>query len=376
MANTGLNEGLVSGGGGIRCALAGRCSGCGWIERSYESQRAEKLGLLRAGLREAGYAVEPLFFECGEWAARDRVDLTLEEGRLGLFANGERSVIPMSACPMMSERLENWLKAFAADLPPQIKRGSVRLRVAPSGARGIWLDFANLDVKALLDEATWLKRLYGESAVEIGQKRKRLVMKDGSLRLADPVLEPWFETYTPQPVPLLCAIGSFTQPGFAANRVLVGRVAELAEKSGVRSWLELGAGIGNFTVALAGRGHSVVALEMDGLAVQALQANTKSLGERVRVLAGDYRRPKFLEHAGDCEGLLCDPPRSGLGPFLNALSQLPRARTFIYVSCFLDSFLTDCRALKAAGYELRAAEIVDQFPQSPHFETVALFVKS
>lgn len=369
-----VSRDTVSGSGSI-CALAGRCSGCAWIGRSAGAQRDEKVRALREGLESCGIKLEPAYMACGEWATRDRADLTLENGRLGLFEIGGREVIGMTACPMMSQTLEDWLKAFLGDLPPVVRRGSIRLRVSPEGRRGIWLDFANLDIKALLDERLWLERLLQTAAVEIGQKRKRLAVKEGALKLVDPILEPWFETYTPAAVPLRCAVGSFTQPGFAANRALVTSVARMVEETGARRWLELGAGIGNFTVALAGRGHSVIALEIEGLAVEALTLNTQNLKERVRVLPGDFRRPRFLDQAAGCDGILCDPPRSGLGPFIDALSQVKEARHLVYVSCFLESFLNDALALKAQGYELSAIEIVDQFPQSPHFESVARFSK-
>src|SRR5207248_3100271 len=145
------------------------------------------------------------------------------EMRLGLYGMGSREVVDLQECPMMTEPLENWFKEFHKRAPP-IKKGSVRLRVSPQGERGVWLDFANQDVKKLFDEKTYLQWLSENAFVEIGQRRKALVWRDGQPKLVDPVLKPWFETYDAnlQAIPLYGPVGGFSQTGFAANRELVG----------------------------------------------------------------------------------------------------------------------------------------------------------
>jgi 23S rRNA (uracil1939-C5)-methyltransferase len=334
---------------------------------------------------------QPQITTVSDGRTRDRTDLTLEDRdgtlHLGLNEIETRRTLDMPACPQLSTALEAWLQEFRKSLPPAVKKGSLRLRVSPKGERGIWLDFANSDVKNLFDQKIWLEELLQKAFVEVGQRRKHLVKDGDRLRLKDPEPQAWFETYVGgKAIPLWCAVGSFTQPGFAVNQALVRAVTEAVDASNLGNWLELFSGIGNFTLPLlANSDHRVTAYEIDELAVVSLHQTVKSLEaqspettvhERLTLTQGDaYRHlPELL----DFEGLLVDPPRSGLKQTLAHLaktSQATRPKILIYVSCFEESLSADAAQLQELGYKLEAIQGIDQFPQSPHCEWVAKFTR-
>jgi 23S rRNA (uracil1939-C5)-methyltransferase len=283
------------------CAVAGICGGCPWIGRPYADQLGAKRAHLRALWREAGLPDpgEVPIASAGEDGLRDRADLAFRRVDgvpvLGLWdLSGER-LVDVGDCPAASPALRAFLATLRAD-PPPIDRASLRLRVSPGGRRGLWIDAANADIKALLDEGAWLRRRLADSVVEMGQRRKPLVDED-RLRLSkDHELLPWFRTWIgDQPVRLYGPVGGFTQAGHAVNRLLVSRAAALAAATGARRWLELGAGHGNFTLPLAAAGE-VVALEIDPLAREGLERAAEEAGlvERVQVLAGDVHRAANL----------------------------------------------------------------------------------
>lgn len=358
----------------LECRYTGRCGGCSWAGRDLNSQYQEKLASVRALFPEVNFVFSP------ENRVRDKVDLVWEEGRLGLYGpraeEGRPAIVDLDACPMMTEPLEAFFRAYRERKPP-IRKGSVRLRVSPAGERGVWLDFANQDVKTLFDEREYLRWLSELAFVEIGQRRKALVWKDGAPKLTDPVLKPWFETYDGEgrAIPLYGPVGGFSQTGFASNRALVAAVAQAAEKSGVRGWLELFCGNGNLTLALATRGFDVEAVEMDELALQglSLSAEKMNLSNPPRVHSKDvYLKSKTLPATGG-RGLLVDPPRAGLRQMLEVLAAADeRPRALIYVSCFTDVFVQDVERLRELGYQVADLVGVDQFPHSPHAEWVAL----
>jgi 23S rRNA (uracil1939-C5)-methyltransferase len=176
-----------------------------------------------------------------------------------------------------------------------------------------------------------------------------------------------------KPAPLYCTIGSFTQPGFAVNRMLVEQALSLVP-AGSRA-AEFGSGIGNFTLPLASKFSHVDAYEVDSLALEGLKRGLSeaNLSDRVSIHEGNFQGEKALalDFAGvDC--LLVDPPRSGLMKFLEPLAKA-RPRTLLYVSCFAESFAADSARLHEFGYHVESASIIDQFPQSQHYEIVALF---
>lgn len=314
---------------------------------------------------------------------RDRADLVWEDGRLGLFGvEGSSTIIDIASCPMMTDELERFLKDFRKKAPPGVKKGSVRLRVSPSGERGVWLDFANVDVKSLLDDKEYLRWLSALAFVEIGQRRKALVWREdlAQWKLTDPVLKPWFETYDKEglPIPLYGPVGGFSQAGFASNRALVTVASEMALSTGENNWLELFSGNGSFTLALASHGLQVEAFEIDDLALQGLAlslAEAPALRDRIRFSRADvYSQEKALPpFAG--RGLLVDPPRSGLRQILDRLRIGDQPSFLLYVSCHSESFASDSRELMALGYRVLNLAAVDQFPHSRHCEWVALFTR-
>ena len=351
----------------LDCAYSGVCGGCAWAGRPLGEQKEEKLNEVRTLFPGADFVYSPLS------RVRDRADLVWEDGRLGLYKLNERSILDIESCAMMSPALEDFFKTYRSRKPP-IGKGSVRLRVSPKGEWGVWLDFANQDVKSLFEEKEYLRWLSSIAFVEIGQRRKHLIWKDDQPKLVDPELRTWSETYAEDgsAIPLYGPVGGFTQSGFEANRALVGAVVELVKKSGVTDWVELFCGNGNFTLALASAGMSIEAVEMDPLALEGLQ---KNLPPNVKLLRADvYLKSKTLSNL-DGRGLLVDPPRAGLREVLSVLEDGNKPSVIVYVSCFTESFLADLGRLESLGYRRQGLQAINQFPHSPHSEWAALLTR-
>ncbi len=362
----------------LNCLYQKQCGGCPTIGTSLGQQVQTK----RQALTELlGINAEDIrWVSVGHEHLRDRVDLTWVKGQgLGLYHIDKYEIVDIENCPMMSESLEAWFKEFRRT-PPPVNKGSIRLRVGPQGQRGVWLDFANVDIKNLLEEKLYLESLLSLAHVEVGQKRKVLGHKDGQLKLLDPEPRVWFQTYIrDEAVDLKCSIGDFTQVSMRANRALVGIVAGYLKNVQAQSIIEFGSGVGNFTLPLSAQFENILAFEMDAHFAQMLEQNLLSLGtrEKVQIYQGDYQRlsEKRQVHFTNIDAVVVDPPRSGLKGFIDPLltsSQKPRH--FIYVSCFPNSLAEDLERLSRVGYRLKDLTVLDQFPHSPHMELVAYLI--
>jgi 23S rRNA (uracil1939-C5)-methyltransferase len=358
----------------IDCQYAGTCLGCPWITREITAQKQEKL----ASVRGISSPEKIKWIDCGTSFLRDRIDLTWENGKLGLYQFGDqRTVLDLEKCVMASEPLQELLSEYRKKIPP-ITRGSVRLRVAPNGQRGVWLDFANVDVKNLFDEREYLKWLSELAIVEIGQRRKRLHWIDGAPKLKDAELFPWFQTFPKdgdQTIPLYGAIAGFTQSGLKGNKKLVTEVLRQVEETGLKEWTEFFAGSGNFSLALGASGYSVKAFELDPLAVEGFERSKQESNSSVEMVRKDLYRKEALSDLENLQGLLIDPPRAGLGRSIEVIEKA-KPLALVYVSCWTESFLTDAEKLKALGYELKELAVVDQFVHSPSSEWVGTFIKA
>jgi tRNA/tmRNA/rRNA uracil-C5-methylase (TrmA/RlmC/RlmD family) len=114
--------------------------------------------------------------------------------------------------------------------------------------------------------------------------------------------------------------------------------------------------------------HSLQGLEL-GLA--ALDAAQRAKVEVVPGPAGDS-----CAAAESVDVVIADPPRKGLdAPLRQRLSAQPPPK-FIYVSCGIESLLSDAAALTAAGLRLTALTAFNLMPYTEHVETVACFERA
>lgn len=376
----------------LACDLAGRCGGCPLLPISLEQQSHLKQQTFLDAWHECGLPMLPsvMLHVPQAQGVRARVDLTLRTGTapdarpvLGFYTRTEKQLLEVTRCPMLNPELDQWLRAFGQDLP-NIAVGSIRLRVSPTGERGVWLDFSHLHTQALLESQDWLERLRQRAHVEIGQRHKWLERRGEKLHLArQPQLRPWFNTWlgeAEQEAALYCTVGSFTQPGFEVNRVLVRQVRRALlqlDPGRNRRWLELGAGIGNFTLPLLAEGLPVTAVELEAGALKGLAhaAQVRGLQTQLRLAGLDFQHPNpaLKDMLEQHDALLVDPPRSGLGKLTVALAELlpsRRPRALLYVSCHAESLRQDLQQLLTLGYALRTVEGVDQFPFSAHAEWI------
>lgn len=161
---------------------------------------------------------------------------------------------------------------------------------------------------------------------------------------------------------------------FQANRHLIGALIDhvAAEAAGER-FVDLYAGVGLFSIALAACGGRGLAIEGDRSSGGDLVANASAWRDRLRVVESSVEA--FVAHPLDPapDVVVVDPPRTGMSP--DALRGLTawRARRIVYVSCDPPTLARDAARLVQAGYAIRNLRAFDLFPNTPHVETVAVF---
>lgn len=365
------------------CPIKHSCSGCQYLDLAYGAQTQLKLEALTELLKQhqlaSSTAIEVL--SAGASGLRDRLDFTLRDGKLGLYDKNKLELLDIPVCAQLSRALQSWLNEFRQISWP-FKQGSVRLRVGPQGQKGVWLDFANVDIKTLLEEKAILHKLQKLCFIEIGQRRKVPVWTGHEFKLRDPETQVWFQTWVQdQPVDLHCHIASFTQPSLHANKIICEVITKWIASFPAARLIEFGSGIGNLTLPALAASQHLTACEVDALSLEALKINLENLPPALRHLqtqieihAGDFQK-KIKEDFSQFDGILVNPPRSGLMNFLDplqALSADERPPFFIYMSCFPESMVTDLQRLRAWGYEMTEVFIVDQFPQTKHYEVLVL----
>ncbi len=166
----------------------------------------------------------------------------------------------------------------------------------------------------------------------------------------------------------------FLQPSKQGEERLV--EFALSALSGEKKVLDLYAGCGSFTFALAQKAI-VHAVESNGAALKALErsAGRADLGGRITTEVRDLsRQPLMGKELAKYDAVLFDPPRAGAREQSVELakSDIP---LIIAISCNPATFARDAQSLIEGGYRLEEVLPVDQFTWSDHVEIAALFRK-
>ena len=166
-----------------------------------------------------------------------------------------------------------------------------------------------------------------------------------------------------------------TDSFFQVNRHLLGTMIDLVRShaAGVaqkRAALDLYAGVGFFTVALAPLFETVTGVESSPVSFRWGVENTAGF-PNTRMVRRDVS--KFLSARPRADFVMLDPPRAGL--HADASDDLARtgAKSICYLSCDPVTFSRDASRLGRRGWVLRSLDLLDLFPNTHHIETLSSF---
>ncbi|MGH7611287.1 MAG: class I SAM-dependent RNA methyltransferase [Candidatus Dormibacteria bacterium] len=335
------------------CPYFGRCGGCQLQHASYPYQLQSKVAILAAAvaraLGQAGPEVEAVA-AAEPWRYRWRGEFhrTKAASGLGFVDRGGRRVLGIDDCLIHHRAITDSLPALGAavaeagprarTLQLTVGRGGKELLAAPRPAGAPWsvgAAAARLERgPALTDEATGWEyrgrefRIFPESFVQVNR---------GTLdRLYEGVVD-WLAPEIP---------GAHVVDAYGGVGMLSLRLGDLAAR--------------------------VTVLESNPLSAQLcrLHAEMHHLGS-VEVVCGAVERE--LPRCAPARAVVLDPPRAGLSPEVRGWLTLAGPATLVYLSCEVSALARDLGTLCRLGpYRLERLRLVDMFPQTYHFESVAL----
>ncbi len=359
------------------CEIAGRCGGCPLMIWSLPAQHAHKRDLVAQAVAGLGVTGDvDVVMEAGDadlvYRRRARSACGVE-GRaavIGYRRAGSRGVMPVSRCVVLTPALSAVIPALSRLLSPVLAgEGEIELTPGPNGSICVSMTTDAAQSAAAYAACGELAKSDGVSGVALRAGGIGAAATWGVLEQHVPGTEQDVPgTYR---LPLIGPAQGFSQANEAVNARLVERVVALAQPEGAEI-LELYAGNGNLTVALAKTARQVWAVELDRELVQACQANLAARGiVNVKVRA-DAAEAGAKGGSVDC--VVLDPPRTGAKEAIDGiLARKPRR--IVYVSCDPITLRRDAQLLAAGGYRVTAAHALDMFPHTAHVEAVVGFVR-
>lgn len=322
------------------CRYFGRCGGCPWQAIPLDAQRAALMEHVTRGISHAAPGpIAPLagFADQG-WRATAR--LQVKDGQVGFFAHREQTLVPIARCPLFTPTLNRLLEHARQRL--RGGDGVLRLSAALGAETGTLSARGPLRLDAPLGGPCHGGALNGHAFGD--------------------TTNPMGPARAPHPA------GGFVQAHQEGNAALVAAACHALEGAG--HVLELFAGAGNFSVALAEAGHRVTAVESAPAAIEALSATAKARGLPIITQAS----PAAAFPPGPYDAALIDPPREGAAELIGPLSSLAISR-LVYISCDPATLIRDLAGLAGRGWRLIEARPFDLFPHSGHVEVFAVLAR-
>jgi 23S rRNA (uracil1939-C5)-methyltransferase len=353
------------------CPYVGQCGGCSWQHLNYETQLKAKQQSVEDALRRigklSGYDLRPIIPAADEFYYRRRIRFQAGAGReLGFYAAASHDLVKVDACLIAAEPLNvvieplrRWARGTST--------GIEHLEIVTG-------DESNQTVVVVKAAGDFLPRDEPACANLIGIEGgiHGLIVAGGDWRKIWG--EPRITVSLGDDLNLKLDADVFTQVNPAGNRRILEEMLLAGEFQNNDRVLELFSGAGNFTLPIARRSKSVVAVEGHRPSINNGKLNAqKNAIENIQWICAPVpkavaelkrRREQFTK-------IVLDPPRAGAKGIEGDLRALGAGK-IIYVSCNPTTLARDLAALGKLGYKLGTVQPIDLFPQTFHVETVAL----
>ena len=318
------------------CPIVDACGGCPLQHVSYKSQLEAKRELTAEALASIGgfargsYELSPIVPSPLQLHYRRRAVMH----RGGFLQARSSKVTPVDECLLFE---------------PVLQQMAALVREAPEARLLAGVRDGAVDVRG------WSRKRAGKL---LESRLIRGVIADGAV-LGDPVV-------TDPPLANGARLRSRPDTFAQANRAMVPLLQQqvLDDVGDAGSVLELFCGSGTLTLPLLGA-RTVTAVESAGPSAALLRRSADEAGLRVKLIAGDAASVELPR----ADVILLDPPRTGAASVMHRLD----APRIVYVSCDAPTLARDGKLLAAGGYKLLRATPMDLFPQTAHFEVVAVF---
>ncbi len=369
-----------------KCPVFGVCGGCSMQHLEPRAQVAVKQRVLEDNLERIGKVkpetmLPPIYGQ--PWGYRQRARLSVrhvlkkEKTLVGFREQNGKYVADMQHCEILTPKIASLLPLLG-ELNERFTRRDIIPQIEV--AVGEHVDVLVLRILEALtpaDEAL-IREFADKHHVQFWTQTK------GPDTVAPfyPLDAPKLSYSLPEfGVTMPFAPTEFTQVNSDMNRLMVSRAIRLLDPQPKERIVDFFCGLGNFTLPIARSGAQVLGVEGSDALVRRARQNAEYNG-----LSGNttFQAMNLFEmdeatlaKSGRFDKWLVDPPRDGAIELMKSISDETAPRRIVYVSCNPATLARDAEVLvHVKGYRLKAAGVMNMFPQTSHVESIALFERS
>jgi 23S rRNA (uracil1939-C5)-methyltransferase len=349
------------------------CGGCLYAHVAYSRQLTLKAQIIVEACARIGRFTAPLdssVFSSPDDGYRMRARLHVGEGRAGFYREGTHTLCDARATRQLLPASCDAIDALLDRIRPLGARSVRELEISENG------DGSERVIHLIRSEGASHQALEsigltpGTTGVTLGgpPQPTAVTVAGGTPFVTDTVV------VGGQSVRLRRHVLAFFQGNRFLLHALVSHVMSAVPPAAVL--VDLYAGVGLFAAAAAAtRDARVTAVEGDRIAGADLAENAGTYGGAIEPVHQPVEAFVARLHPRP-DVVIVDPPRTGVSKAALAGTISLGAKEMVYVSCDVATFARDGRTLLDAGYTLARMHAFDLFPNTPHVETVAVFVKT
>ncbi len=292
------------------CPYFTLCGGCDWQHIPYHLQLAAKAQQLQDTMTRIAdlpeLPIAPIIESGSTFHYRNRIQGQVRDGKFYFQRKRDGDPVAIEQCAIADPRINQWLK----DKLDSQSAGPIEI--------------------AVVDDAAEASPLSNRRTSELG----------------------------------------FRQVNTSISNKLNALILENIATSDCTTLFDLYCGRGTWSIDIAKQHPTVEVIGIDSMAENIQAANNAAQQAGVRNVRFTNARVENVLGKLDLQDGVCivDPPRAGLDTVVcDALCKTP-VQQLIYVSCHPASLARDLKKLVDSGYEVRALQPLDMFPQTAHLE--------
>jgi len=325
----------------VKCPIYNSCGGCNLLHINYKHQLKYKKEILKKNIDS--------FFNFSEkdiniissppFNYRLRAKLKgREDGKIGFIEKGKTSVIKIEECLLYHKRINNFIRKWnESDKMPFIHQVDLFYNLTEEHL------YAYLSENPLsnfpydfFEKTTFSYKGKEEDSIS------EIKVKDFKYKVS-PVS--FFQSNIFLLEKMLETVDSYIEQGDTA--------------------IDLYSGIGFFIPVLKNKFKKIYAVESNKFSFKLLKENFPDI-KAYRIVSSNFSFPP-------ADLILLDPPRSGVDERTMKRIVKKGYKKIIYISCSQRGFSKDSKILSENNYSLKKLSLLDLFPHTPYFETIALF---
>ena len=336
------------------CPHFNECDGCSMQDITYEKElEIKKNSVLNKLQRIAKLDIQDVdILTNTEYYYRNKVDLKVEDGKLGYYNRKTHNLTQISTCKIASKAINqmiNWLEN-------QDLKGISEIKI-----RSNYNDEIQISMDYISDEM--LENLKSvESIVEIYAKNKNFDLIYRKKQFVDKIGDLSF----------IISPKSFFQVNKYNTSLLYDTAKQMMNASASDRILDLYCGIGTTTMYI-GNSNNTIGVEVVKDAVKDANQNKKLnnlesiqfIEEKSENVVGKLTQEHF-------DIILVDPPRKGMDEKVVDAIIKSTAKKLVYISCDPATLARDLKALTENGFVVENVKLVDMFAKTMHVEAAIL----